>query len=250
MKVRHTVAYLIGFTFLITGWHYAALRLGNMVLATPANTLVSLAELLWQRTFWLQLAVSGERLFYGLSVATVTGITIGLSAGRLSAIKYFLEPFRWVMMSIPPVIVVLLAMLWFGMGSSMVVFITASLLTPTVYLATLKGIENIDQRWLHLVEVYHIPVWLRIRQVYLPAISPSITTALVIVCCNGVRILVLAEVLGTHNGLGYALADARSGFNTGELYAWVLVSLLLVAALEFALLRPVQKRFNRWQSWR
>ena len=31
-----------------------------------------------------------------------------------------LEPFRWTLMSTPAVVIVVMAMLWFGMGSTMV----------------------------------------------------------------------------------------------------------------------------------
>ena len=67
-------------------------------------------------------------------------------------------------------------------------------------------------------------------------------------CCSGVRIVVLAEVLGSHEGIGYQLANASSNFETPELYAWVSVSLLIVAILELLLLRPIQHRLLHWQG--
>ena len=45
-----------------------------------------------------------------------------------------------------------------------------------------------------------------------------------------------------------ALANARSTFDTAELYAWVLLILGLVALLEFVFLQPLQRRLGRWME--
>ncbi|MMZ71281.1 hypothetical protein D1872_345980 [compost metagenome] len=58
----------------------------------------------------------------------------------------------------------------------------------------------------------------------------------------------MAEVLGAESGAGFALANARSTFDSAGSYAWTLLILLLVAGLEFALLQPLQRRMGRWQE--
>ena len=55
-------------------------------------------------------------------------------------------------------------------------------------------------------------------------------------------------MLGAENGVGYAQANARSTFDTAELFAWVLLILSLVAVLEFAFLQPLQRRLGRWME--
>ncbi len=241
--------YLAGLLTLILGWELLSVWISPMVLTGPVETLIALFHQLFNGVFWQQLGISLTRLLLALLLGATIGFGLGLAAGRRPKLKFFLEPFRWFLMSIPPVIVVLLAMLWFGMGTEMVIFIVVALLAPTVYINTLKGIEMIDPKWLELAQVYGFSRWQRLTRVYIPAISAPLTATLVIVCCNGVRILVLAEVLGTHDGMGYQLANARSSFDTAELYAWVVVSLLIVAALEFLLLKPVQRSISRWHPW-
>ena len=53
---------------------------------------------------------------------------------------------------------------------------------------------------------------------------------------------------GAESAAGFALANARSTFDSAGLYAWTLLILLLVAALEFLLLQPLQRRMGRWQE--
>lgn len=237
-----------GFFTLLMLWQLASINMSEMVLASPYQSVSQLLTLLSEPQFWHTLSVSLVRLTIALLLGGSIGFILGLWSGRNVYVKQFLSPFRWLLMSIPPVIVVLLAMLWFGMGDKMVVFIAVLLLSPSIYINTQKGIEQIDPAWLELAQVYRFSLWQRLSKIYIPAIAAPLCAALVIVCCNGVRIIVLAEVLGADNGLGYELANARSNFDISELYAWVTTSLLLVALLEFMIFQPLQNRLLRWQQ--
>lgn len=205
MKIKQkqpVILYVLGLLSLLAIWQLLASQLNAMILASPLETLLKLLELLERVSFWQQLFVTLIRLCYALTIACFIGFSLGLAAGRHAWLKYYLAPFRWLLMSIPPVIVVLLAMLWFGMGSTMVIFITVLLLTPTVYINTQKAVEQIDHHWLELAQVYNFSWFQRLSKVYIPAISAPLCSTLIIVCCNGVRIVVLAEVLGSHQGVG------------------------------------------------
>lgn len=252
MKIKQkqpVILYVLGLLSLLAIWQLLASQLNAMILASPLETLLKLLELLERVSFWQQLFVTLIRLCYALTIACFIGFSLGLAAGRHAWLKYYLAPFRWLLMSIPPVIVVLLAMLWFGMGSTMVIFITVLLLTPTVYINTQKAVEQIDHHWLELAQVYNFSWFQRLSKVYIPAISAPLCSTLIIVCCNGVRIVVLAEVLGSHQGVGYELANAGSNFDTAELYAWVSVSLFIVAFMELIMLRPVQNYLLHWRKF-
>ncbi|PHR85224.1 MAG: ABC transporter permease [Colwellia sp.] len=249
MKTKQKLAlYLLSLTSLLVLWQILANQLNPMILASPWQTLMQLFELILTADFWQQLLVTLNRLLYALSIACSIGFTLGLIAGRHAWLKFYLAPFRWLLMSIPPVIIVLLAMLWFGMGSTMVVFITVLLLTPTIYINTQKSVEQIDNHWFELAQVYQFSWYQRLSKIYIPAISGPLCATLIIVCCSGVRIVVLAEVLGAHQGIGFELANASSNFDTAELYAWVVVSLSIVAFMELILLKPIQYYLLRWRK--
>ena len=248
MNKKLASAKVLGFVSLLLGWQVIALNTSNMVLASPLETLASLSALVASAEFWQSMLVTLTRLSTALLLGAGIGFSLGLWSGRNAYVKAFLEPYRWLLMSIPPVIVVLLAMLWFGMGHQMVIIIAVILLTPSIYVNTQKGVEQIDTAWLELAQVYRFTLVQRIRKIYIPAISAPLCAALVIICCNGVRIIVLAEVLGASNGLGYELANARGNFDISELYAWVVTALLLVAILEMLIFQPLQRRLLRWKQ--
>lgn len=70
-----------------------------------------------------------------------------------------------------------------------------------------------------------------------------------IFCLDGqVRVVLLAELMGANDGIGYAVGTTRTNLDTPRLFAWILVSLGMVSALEFCLLRPLENHFRKWQS--
>lgn len=239
---------VLGIVLLLLAWHFTAVHLGPLLMATPVQTARALAVLVTSDAFHHHAITSLFRILAGVGLGIATGFTLGLLAGRFARLRALLEPLRWLLMSVPGVIVVVLAMLWFGMGTAMVVFITLVLIAPGMYVNTLKGLLLVDPALLEMARVYRFGRWRQLRHVVLPALTAPLCAALLIATCGGVRLVVMAEVLGATNGAGFALANARSTFDAGELYAWVVLVLGLVAVLELGLLRPLQQRLTRWQQ--
>lgn len=239
---------LAGVLILLAGWQIAAMYLGPLLMATPLQALRALSGMLKNEGFWYHAGQSLGRIAIGVGLGCSIGFVLGVLAGHYARLRGLLEPLRWLLMAIPPVVVVVLAMLWFGLGSPMVIFITVLMMAPGMYVNTVKGMLLVDRQLIEMAHVYRYGPWLRLRHLYLPALAAPLTAALLIATAGGVRLVVMAEVLGAESGAGYAIANARSTFDSGELYAWVILILLLVAMLEFTLLQPIQRRLTQWQD--
>ncbi|MGP1614455.1 MAG: ABC transporter permease [Pollutimonas bauzanensis] len=238
----------LGVLLLLAGWQLTAQYLGPMLMATPLQALRALGVLVNSDSFWRNANASLARIAIGVGAGCAIGFALGVLAGHNAKLRGLLEPLRWLLMAMPPVVVVVLAMLWFGLGSSMVIFITVLMMAPGMYVNTVKGMLLVDRSLIEMTHVYRFGAWMRLRHLYLPALAAPLTAALLIATCGGVRLVVMAEVLGAESGAGFALANARSTFDSGELYAWVILILALVAALEFVLLQPLQRRLTQWQE--
>ncbi|MGX5658560.1 ABC transporter permease [Castellaniella ginsengisoli] len=238
----------LGAGLIFAGWELASRLMGPMLMASPLEALRSIGALAGDPGFRAHSLDSLARIAMGVGAGCGIGFALGVLAGHDARLRGLLEPLRWLLMAIPPVVVVVLAMLWFGLGSGMVIFITVLMMAPGMYVNTVKGMRMIDAGLLEMSRVYRFGAWTRLRHVYLPSLAAPLTAALLIAACGGVRLVVMAEVLGAESGVGYALANARGTFDSGRLYAWVLLILGLVALLEFLLLQPVQRRLTRWQE--
>lgn len=57
----------------------------------------------------------------------------------------------------------------------------------------------------------------------------------------------MAELLGAREGMGQKIAISRSYLQTDHLFAWVLVLIFIVFALDWLFIRPVNRLANRWK---
>ncbi len=239
---------LLGVALLFFVWQIAAMTMHEIMIASPYKTMKALMKMFGDALFWQASAITAQRIFSGVIIGGVVGFLLGLLAGLNKNIEILLEPTKWVVMSVSPVIVVGIAMLIFGMGTQMVVVFSAVLLSPIVYVNTLKGIQMVDDKIIEMANVYKFSLMKKIRHIYIPAIIGPLTAAMTIVISSGVRITILAEVLGTNAGIGYEFSLAKAQMNTPTVFAWLVVTLIFVAILEYLIFKPIENYFLRWKE--
>lgn len=237
-----------GFLLLLAIWQIGTLTMHEIMIASPADTFSALGEMIARPGFWKASFITAERMFYGIILGGLVGLVLGVIAGLNENIQNLLEPIRWMIMSISPVIVVGIAMIWFGMGTQMVVWIAAFLLSPIVYVNTIKGISMVDHKLIEMAEVYKFSLVNKLVHIYIPALIGPLSAAMTIVISAAMRMIVLAEVLGTNSGIGYEFAFTKTDMNTGEMYGWVLVSLFFVGFTEYIVFKPLENYFLRWKN--
>jgi len=237
---------LLGLTLLVAVWELAARRSGGLAVASPGDTLAALWSLLSDPAFLEQhLLASLLRVALGLGLGMALGLGLGALAGALPPLRRVLAPPRWMLMSVPGVVVVMLAMLWFGMGGIMVVALVTGMIAPVVYISVVEGLDTVDRRHLEMAQVYRLPLATRLYRIYVMAMAGPLLSGGLVALGSAIRLVVLAEALGAGQGLGYSLALARTNLDTPKLYALALLCIGVVAGVELAVLRPVRHRALR-----
>jgi NitT/TauT family transport system permease protein len=248
-RLRPKIVYTItGIVTVVVGWQILSMVMHEVIVASPQATLTALARLVREGTVVRMVGITIQRLLLGLFFASTIGLSLGIIAGLKPRLRTFLEPVRWVGMTLPAVIIVVLAMLWFGFGSTQVIFVVAAIITPIIYVNTVEGILAVDERIVEMARVYRFSKRLFLTQVYLPAIGSAVLAGLTLATGIGIRAVILAELLGALDGIGHSFARARSFLNTPEIFAWILVCLILMGVLEFGLLIPLRRRLTRWKQ--
>ena len=237
-----------GIVALLAGWQLLSMVVHEAIVASPLATLVALQRIAWEGALWQELFTTLKRLLAGLSLAGVLGLSLGLAAGLKPKIRSFLEPVRWVGMTLPAVIIGVMAMLWFGMGNTQVIFMVFVIVMPIIYVNTLEGILAIDDRIIEMGQVYQFPRKLLLTEVYLPGIGSSVIAGLTLAMGIGIRAVILSELLGAFDGMGHSFSRAWTYLNTPDLFAWILVCLALMGVLEFGILDPIRRHLTRWKE--
>ena len=238
----------LGVLALLGVWQLLSLWVDPIFIASPIETARAFGRLAADGSLWTQLLTTLKRLVIGLAIGAGLGWIVGLFAGLAPRLRSFLEPVRWVGMTVPAVVIAVLALLWFGLGDLSVIFVVAAIVAPSMYVNTTSGVLAIDPRLVELGKVYRFPRWLRFTEIYLPGAAAPALAGLTLAAGIGVRAVVLAEVLGAMSGIGHAFGRAKSNLEMPEVYAWIVLLLVLMAALEFGILRPLKSRVLRWRG--
>ena len=188
------------------------------------------------------------RLVVGLGIGAALGLVFGVLAGLDVRVRSFFEPIRWVGMTIPVVIIVVLAMLWFGLGNVTVIAAVALIVMPTVYINTVAGILAVDTRLVEMGRVYRFSRRLLLTEIYAPGIASPVMAGLTLATGVAVRAVVLTEVLAAMSGIGHSFTRSWVNLETPEMFAWIIVVLALMALIEFGVLRPLRRRVMRYRK--
>jgi NitT/TauT family transport system permease protein len=190
---------------------------------SPVNTFRELGRFLIDGAFMRHAVPSLARVCFGLLVAMIIGIPVGILVGFFTRLNLLTNTvFQFIRMT-SPLAWMPIAIIIFGVGNKPVYFLIAMAAVWPLIINTAHGVRNVNPIWLKVVRMLGGEDWAVLRRAIVPAIVPDILTGLRISLGISWIILVPAEMLGVPSGLGYYILDTRDRFNYGEMTAVILV---------------------------
>jgi NitT/TauT family transport system permease protein len=238
----------LGSLLLLGAWQAASLGFPALILPSVPETVEALLGMAMSGELWRRLATTLWRMALGWVIGSVVGILLGLVAGRFEPVYDALRPTQSLLLGVPPVVLVVVAMIWFGSGSLVPIVVVSVLIFPIVYVNTAQGWRSLDLRLVEMARIYGKGSGEVLRHVILPGLAVPIFTGLSVSAGFAVRISVMAELLASDSGIGYSIALARVNINTAKVFAWALVSVVLVAVIDVLIVNPLKRRALRWQG--
>lgn len=239
---------LLGTGLIILLWQVLSMHYMSVLVPSPAETLLACKKLLLSGEITDNFLISFKRQIVGLLLGVAAGTTTGLLAGISRRIELVMAPLINALITIPAVIFVVMAMVWFGMGTVMAVFLVSLLVFPVMHINTLEGFKSIDPNYLQMARVFRVPFIIRLQKIYLPGILHSFLAGISLSTASSIRLTIMAELLGAQDGMGQRIAIARAYLETDQLFAWVLVLIIIVFTLEWILIRPLNSMASRWKT--
>ena len=134
------------------------------------------------------------------------------------------------MRSVPVASFIILALIWIG-SSQLAVLIAFIVVLPMIYVNTLSGLKSTDASLLEMAFVFRIPVWKRIRFLYIPALLPYLISGCRIALGMSWKSGVAAEVIGLPTtSIGERLYMSKIYLETADLFAWTF-TIIVVSSL-------------------
>ena len=205
----------------------AAGAVSPTILPSPASVGASLIDML-QRGYsgahiWTHIGASLWRVGVAFTTGSLLGISLGLLRGRVAAIDaLFLVPSE-ILRPIPPLGLIPLFILWFGIGEvSKILLIFISVLLIMMVNAQ-AGARSCAVDSLRAAQSMGANRWQIFRFVVFPSALPQIMTGLRVSMGAALTILVASELLGGDRGLGFIILDASSFFRTTYVFAGIIL---------------------------
>jgi NitT/TauT family transport system permease protein len=238
---KHKIFWVtLGVIIMFLLWQLLHRFTNDLVVAAPFDAICRFYQDIAAVGFWESVMLTLKRFILGLLIGASTGIIFGVLAGLSSPMKYMLAPIRWVVTTIPPIMLIMLGMIIFANDEQQCIFVMIVVVSPILYINTLEGLESIDRKLVEVGKVYKLRIPQLLKDIYLPGISSYLNAALVMCAGLGIRIVILAEVFAAHNGIGYEFAMAKLNLEVTQIYSWILASLMIVGLIEFGVLLPLK----------
>lgn len=249
IKNNHSLlAKILMMVIIIGGWQGVSTSLPTIILPSPLETIRALLEILQSGELASQLSFSVFRMLNGFLIGFLIAICMGLIAGKFSFVYEAFRPLLSLLLGIPPIIFVVLAMIWFGTGGLVPIFVVAILIFPTIFLNTADGWRNIDYKLIEMATVYKTSALHTLRHIIFPSLAVPILTGVALALGSAIRITVMAELLGADDGMGYSIALARVNIDTAKVFAWTLICILLVIIIDNILINPIKNYTQKWKK--
>lgn len=239
------VIVLIGF---VLGWQILAWWLQSRYLPTPSAVLVTLWEQLLSGDLLRHLTATLGRVLASFSLAMLIGVGLGILMGSRARWNEWLDTLIIIGLNIPALVTIILCYIWLGLGETAAILAVALNKIPMVVVTLREGARAIDKDLLQVAQVYRLSAMQRFWRVYWPQLYPYLFAA----ARNGLaliwKIVLVVELLGRSNGIGFQLGNYFHYFDIKGILAYTFTFVTLILILEALLLRPLEKRLNRWRE--
>lgn len=229
-------------------WQSIAILVDTSLLPTPVEVLVQL---------WLHTA-SGELLFHlgvtllrvaaSFALAMLIGTAIGMVMGRSKRADVAFDGLLVLGLNIPALVTIILCYIWFGLTEVAAVTAVALNKIPTVVVIVREGARAVDRELLAVGQAYHLPASRTLLKIYLPQLYPYLMGAARSGLALIWKIVLVVELLGRSNGVGFKLSVYFQFFDITSILAYTLAFAVVVLLVEGCLLRPLENRLTRWRQ--
>lgn len=239
---------LASLCLLFAFWDALATQLDPLILPSPQASMAALQLHLSGLESWAHIGATVRRALLGFGLSVVLGSVLGLLAGLFVTASMVSRPIVTWLMGMPPIAWLVLALLWFGTGDGTPVFTVFVACMPIVFVGAMQGTRTLDGQWRELAQVLGLPAWQRLTDVYGPHIVSYALPAWVTALGMSWKIVVMAELLATSDGIGAALAVSRSHMDTASSMAWILALVGSLLLLEYSVLEPFKRHLESWRK--
>jgi NitT/TauT family transport system permease protein len=238
---------LLSLLLLLLVWQAAAGLAGPRLLPSPAAVARAMAEATRSGELPRSLLVTLWRVAASFALAMSLGSALGYAMGRSAALDRVVDPWVVLALNLPALVVIILAYVWFGLTEAAAIGAVAVNKIPNTVVVIREGARTLDSGLDAMAQAFRFGPWRRLRHVVLPQLAPAIAAAARSGLSLVWKIVLVVELLGRPDGIGFQLNLFFQLFDIRMILAYALAFVLVMLAVETLLVQPLERRANRWR---
>ena len=214
-------------------WQGLAVYLNNNTLPAPETV----AKVFWQACVTGQLpfhlGVTLLRLVVSFSIAMLLGCGIGILLGRNKKLDAFFDNWLVIFLNVPALVTIILCYVWFGLIESAAILAVVINKLPNVIVTIREGTRTLDQDLLDMARCFNFSRRKTLVHVIWPQLHPFVMGATRSGLALIWKIILVVELLGRSNGMGYQLHLFFQLFDVASILAYTIAFVAVIHKIKF-----------------
>jgi NitT/TauT family transport system permease protein len=232
---------------LVAAWQIMALKTASPLIPGVSEIAEEMKRIVITGIATKQIGITLWRILRGFSLAFVIACGLGIVAARSVVVRAFLEPAIVLGLTVPGLVWALLCVIWFGVSPWTAIVSIALGITPALMLNIIQGVRSVDPQIIEMAHVFRLPQRTRLLRIWLPSLTPYLFSGMRLGLSLAWKVIVLVELFGLSNGVGYQLDSEFSSQNVAGVIAWTVVFWIVMSFIEYGLIQTLEYRSRRWQ---
>jgi NitT/TauT family transport system permease protein len=228
-------------------WELGASVADSPVLPSPQHVASVLVASIRSGELPYHLGATLVRLILSFVISMAAGTLIGIALGRHPNLDRIIDAWLVVLLSVPALVTIILCYVWLGLTELAAISAVVLNKVPNVIVTVREGTRALDQELLEMARVYHFGRIKTLRHVVWPQLFPFLMVAARTGLALIWKVILIVELLGRSNGMGYQLHLFFQMFDVPSILAYTLSFVIVMQSFELVALKPLERRAERWR---
>jgi NitT/TauT family transport system permease protein len=241
------VARALSIIALVTLWAITASLANSRMLPSPLMVAGSIVTETLNGELPYEMGCTLARVIVSFSIALVLGSLAGYAMGHWRAVDRYGDPWLVALINLPALVTILFAYIWIGLNEIAAILAVALNKLPNVVVMMREGTRALDPGLDEMARAFRLTGFSRVRHVVMPQLAPYFAAASRSGLSIAWKIVLVAELIGRPNGVGFVLGTAFSLFDLTRILSYALTFVALMLTIENLLVQPLERRTQRWR---
>jgi len=238
---------LFSLFLLVAAWYAGSEFAGPRMLPGPQTVGLALWTEAQSGALAFHLGATLARVAISFVLAMAIGTALGIWMGRSRLADRLADPWLVALLNLPALVIIVLAYVWAGLTETAAIAAVALNKLPNATVTVREGARSLDRSLDEMAHVFGMSRWVRLRHVLIPQLAPYLAAATRSGLSLVWKIVLIVELLGRPNGVGFEIGIAFQLFDVTRILAYAIAFVLVMLAIETFLVQPIERHVSRWR---